>query len=245
MKYWRKLPRRAKGMIILVLGAAVIVIGGYIFLQLYSRSQTDSSEYISRWFNDPTSRSELITISRERCGDAPFILPTDGFIGLLWRDPAGPYDVFNRHTGLDIFGDGEPGEIPIYAAYEGYLTRLSTWISSVIIEHVDPLNPERKIWTYYTHMASIDGDPYILDAFPPGTDRVWVEQGTLIGYQGEYNGNSFPIGLHLHFSLVKSDANGNFLNEAELGNTLDPSPYLGLPVNIDRLPPRPIRCEKD
>jgi len=37
--------------------------------------------------------------------------------------------------------------------------------------------------------------------------------------------------FHLHFSIVKDDGNGQFLNELKIQNTLDPSPYLGLPLN--------------
>jgi hypothetical protein len=35
----------------------------------------------------------------------------------------------------------------------------------------------------------------------------------------------------LHFSVVKDDGSGNFLNELEIENTYDPSPYFNLPVN--------------
>lgn len=34
--------------------------------------------------------------------------------------------------------------------------------------------------------------------------------------------------MHLHFSIVKDDGNGRFLNELRIENTLDPSPYLRL-----------------
>jgi hypothetical protein len=39
------------------------------------------------------------------------------------------------------------------------------------------------------------------------------------------------VGVHLHFSVVKDDGNGKYTNELEIGNTLDPSPYLGLGLN--------------
>jgi hypothetical protein len=70
-----------------------------------------------------------------------------------------------------------------------------------------------------------------------------VRQGTLLGHQGEYSGDSlFPVGLHVHFSIVTSDPDGSFKNESQLGNTLDPSPYLGMTLNIKTKPSRPIRC---
>ena len=80
-----------------------------------------------------------------------------------------PYNILRRHTGLDIFGDGAPGTVPVYAAYDGYLTRLPDWKSTVIIRHDDPLQPGRTIWTYYTHMASQDGEILVCRRrFPTG-----------------------------------------------------------------------------
>ena len=155
-----------------------------------------------------------------------------------------PYNGMRRHTGIDIFGDGDPGEVAVVAAYDGYLTREDGWLSTVAIRHDDPLQPGRTIWTYYTHMADVTGsESFIAPDFPPGTTDVFVEQGTLLGYQGTYSGSGPPVGLHVHMSIVESDTDGTIKNEADLSNTLDPSPYFGLPLNIDGLPPRPIRCE--
>ena len=227
----------------LLLVVLFVVLAGSAFIYWYLHPNSKSNDYIHQWFAAPDQRPQLSTGGRIACDGAPFILPSDGFIGLLWADPARPYNVLRRHTGIDIFGDGEPGTVPNYAAYDGYLTRLEDWKSTVIIEHDDPLQPGRIIWTYYTHMASEDGSQsYIVDDFPPGTSGKWVTQGTLLGYQGMYSGTGPPIGMHLHFSIVKSDENGAFLNEAVLDNTLDPSPYLGLTLNIADSPQRPIRC---
>lgn len=240
---WKRLRWWGKSLVV-VLGLIGVFVCGFIALTIYSQFQSNSTGYIRRWFSDPSARDELKTVQRELCEGAPFLLPSDGLIGLLWRDPAGPYNVLRRHSGIDIFGDGKLGEVPVYAAYEGYLTRLDNWVSAVIIQHDDPLEPGRTIWTYYTHMASGDGESYILDDFPPGTRGAWVERGQLIGYQGEYNGSSVrPIGLHLHFSVVLSEDDGSFKNESNAGNTLDPSLYLGMPLNVDQLPTRPIQCE--
>ena len=61
---------------------------------------------------------------------------------------------------------------------------------------------------------------------------VFIKVGTLLGYQGNYSGSaSYPVGVHLHFSIVLSDVDGNFKNELEIKNTLDPSPYFALPLN--------------
>ncbi len=166
----------------------------------------------------------------ERCGDAPFVIPTDGFIGYLWDDS---FRIGHHHQGIDIFS-GNPGHVtPVVAAYPGYLTRMSDWKSSLIIRIPDdPINPGRQIWTYYTHMASPEGESFIVSDFPPGTQEVYVEAGTLLGYQGNYSGTpGNPVGVHLHFSIVKDDGQGGFKNELEIENTLDPTPYFGLPLN--------------
>jgi peptidoglycan LD-endopeptidase LytH len=215
------------------------------WLPRYSNSRSNSLEPIERWFDEPSSRAELASnMGRKACPGAPFILPSDGLIGMLWDDPAAPYTILNTHTGIDIFGDGAPGSVPVYAAYGGTLTRLPEWIASVIIRHDDPLQPGRIIWTYYTHMASRDGSQsFIVPDFPAGTVDKPVEQGTLLGYQGEFAGaGAAPIGMHVHVSIVQSEADGSFKNEAHIGNTLDPSPYFGMKLNIMDLPARPIRC---
>jgi murein DD-endopeptidase MepM/ murein hydrolase activator NlpD len=166
----------------------------------------------------------------ERCGNAPFRMPTDGFIGYLWGDS---FRLGHRHQGIDVFGGLEVNVTAVYAAYPGYLTRLPEWKSSLIIRIPDdPLHPGTQIWTYYTHMASQDGESFIAASFPPGTHDVYVDANQLLGYQGNYSGDSGnPVGVHLHFSIVKDDGSGRFLNELDFNNTLDPSPYLGLPLN--------------
>ncbi len=182
---------------------------------------------------DTAVREQLITVQRERCPGAPFILPTDGFIGLLYNDPRGPYSARNPHQGIDIFSNSEPGITPVYAAYDGYITREDGW-RSALIQRIpdDPLQPGRAIWLYYTHMAGQAGNSFIDAAFPPGTQEKFVKQGTLLGYTGDYNGNSpRPIWVHLHFSIVLDDGHGRYLNELEFANTVDPSPYLGMNVN--------------
>jgi murein DD-endopeptidase MepM/ murein hydrolase activator NlpD len=81
-------------------------------------------------------------------------------------------------------------------------------------------------------MADRDGASYIAGDFPPGTSEVPVTAGTLLGYQGDYSGDpDNPTGIHLHFSIVRDDGHGRFLNELEINNTYDPSPWLGLELN--------------
>lgn len=242
-----RLPRCVPRLGCFVLVTLLLIGGIYAALLVLGSNRSSSLSPIHRWFTEPAARLALATsMNRQTCPGAPFSLPSDGLIGLLWDDPAAPYTVFSTHTGLDIFGDGAPGMVPVYAAYQGYLSRLPDWKSSLIIRHDDPLQPGRIIWTYYTHMASRDGsESFIAPDFPPGTDALWVERGALLGYQGEYAGaGRAPIGLHLHFSIVLSGADGTFTNEAQLANTLDPSPYFRMPLNNAAFPERPVRCQR-
>ena len=163
-------------------------------------------------------------------------MPTSGLVGFLWGDSFRPG---HRHQGLDIFGLTGPdglGETPVVAAYDGYLTRLPEWRSAVIVRIPDdPLQPGRQIWLYYTHMADAEGRSFIDEHFPPGTTGVFIQAGALIGYQGNYSADpNNPVGMHLHFSIVRDDGHGHFLNELKIENTLDPSPYLGFEVNASR-----------
>jgi len=182
------------------------------------------------WLRDASDHPDWAVRSGQRCGQAPFIIPTDGFIGYLWDDS---FRIGHRHQGIDIFGGGPVNQTPVVAAYSGYLSRRTDWKSSLIIRIPDdPLQPGRQIWTYYTHMADEQGASLISPQFPAGIDEVWVGSGTPLGYQGNYSGDpNNPVGVHLHFSIVRDDGSGKFLNELKIGNTLDPSPYLGLNVN--------------
>ncbi len=174
---WRRLARWKRGVLALG-GLAGIAAGGIVAALAYGWSQSNSSGYIQRWFNDPASRDTLATVQREPCPGAPFVLPSDGLIGLLYHDTALPYNLFKRHSGIDIFGDGVPGEVSVVAAYGGYLTRLPNWKASIIIRHEDPLQPGRIIWTYYTHMASKDGSKSLYrGGFPARYERCLGRTG--------------------------------------------------------------------
>ncbi len=185
-----------------------------------------------RAFNNNRERfDDVLLRPGMRCGDAPFAFPTTGAIFGLWNQSYRPGHI---HAGLDIFSGTEPGATPVYAAYPGFLTRKSDWTSTVIIRHPkDPLDPSRQIWTYYTHMADVEGEEsFVSSEFPAGTFEVFVEAGTFLGYQGNFSGNpGNPTGLHLHFSVVKDNGNGVFLNELEIKNTYDPSPYFNMSLD--------------
>ncbi len=229
-----------------------------VFFSLFVISTIILSYFAYRWFvrrggfngrttevlmtiRNPQRHPEWFLSAGLRCGEAPFSMPTDGFIGFIWGDSFRPG---HHHQGLDIFGGSEPGVVPVYAAYPGYLSRLPDWKSTVIIRIPnDPLNPGQQIWTYYTHMATPNGESFISADFPPGTSEVYVEEGILLGYQGNYSGDSNnPTGVHLHFSIVKDDGKGSFTNELDIRNTIDPSPYLGMMLNAEENPDQVPVC---
>ncbi|MFO3796453.1 MAG: M23 family metallopeptidase [Anaerolineales bacterium] len=217
-------PRRC--LFLILLG---ILLGMLLSLRLW-RLFSPRSRWVLEWLRRPQAHPEWHSRALTRCGDAPFLFPTDGFIGYLWDDS---FRLGHRHQGIDIFGGTEPGETPVYAAYDGYLTRLPGWKSSLILRVPnDPLQPGRQIWLYYTHMADPQGNSFILPDFPAGTSEHFVRAGSLLGYQGNYSTDPLnPVGVHLHFSIVLDDGQGHFRNELDIRNTLDPSPYFGLALN--------------
>jgi len=217
---------------------AAIVAGYFVFL---SPARSHGTIFVIPWIRNPEAHTDWAVQALTSCNGAPFVLPTSGLIGYLWDDT---FKIGHRHQGIDIFGGTDIGLTPVYAAYDGYLTRQPDWKSSLIIRiPSDPLQPDRQIWTYYTHMADPQGNAFIVSDFPAGTSEVFVKAGTLLGFQGDYSGDPHnPVGVHLHFSVVKDNGSGSYLNELDINNTLDPSPYLGLDLNQNHHPVFPIQC---
>lgn len=224
--------------------AAAIVLAGFVGW-VFTNRRTDRISLIRTWFADPGERPDWLVKGGEYCPDAPMMFPSDGFIGVGYGDGAPP---MYEHTGYDIFSPAGGDNItPIYAAYDGYLTRESNWLSSVIIRHPDfdhlpELTGGQQIWTYYTHMASADGSEiYVSPDFPAGTREKFVEAGTLLGYQGTWSGRpNDPVGLHLHFSIPITLEGGGYANETMIENTLDPAPFLGVEAGDDGI----FRCRE-
>lgn len=237
-------PRPSRLPYVLVALVIFVVAGGFaiwLLLPQIAGERAVRMLNIRTWFADPSAHPEWQVNAGERCGAAPMLIPSTGYIGVGYGDSFRPG---HQHTGFDIFSpDRAENLTPIVAAYDGYLTREAHWLSSVIIRHPDfpdfpgapPGVAGRQIWTYYTHMASADGSrSYISADFPPGTREVFVEAGTLLGYQGTWSGNpGNPVGLHLHFSVVKTGPDGKYTNETEITNTYDPAPFLGITPDQD------------
>jgi hypothetical protein len=218
------------GGILVIFAAAGLALAYRHYLSPSTRTRK-----VIEFITNPERSREPQVEALSQCGDASFLMPSSGMIGFIWDDS---FRIGHHHTGIDIFGGTSPGLTPVYAAYDGYLTRLEDWKSSLIIRiPEDPLQPDRQIWTYYTHLADADGTPLIDDAFPAGAEEVFVRAGTLLGYQGNFSGTpGNPTGVHLHFSIVLDDGEGGFLNELKIRNTLDPSPYFNLALNREDNP---------
>jgi murein DD-endopeptidase MepM/ murein hydrolase activator NlpD len=217
------------------------IVGGYLAYRWWNGRGGGRAVQVFAWFRDNSLFPDKNMQAGQRCDDAPFIFPIDGLAGFLWGDSFRPG---HTHQGVDIFPGTEPGETPVYTAYPGFLTRLPDWRSTVIVRvPSDPLEPGRQIWVYYTHLADQEGNSFVADAFPPGTSEVFVEAGTLLGYAGDYSGNpGNPTGVHLHISIVMDDGQGSFMNELEIRNTYDPSPYFGMALNAEENPDEIPTC---
>lgn len=206
------------------------VSAGFFIYQLFIRI-TPRTRRVITWIRNPQTHQDWSTEALSLCREStPFLFPTDGYIGFLWDDS---FRQGHHHQGIDIFTSESSGETPVYTSFDGYLTRLPDWKSSLIIRVPrDPLHPQNQIWLYYTHLADIEGYSYIVDTFPAGISDLFVEEGTLLGFQGNFSGTiGKPVGVHLHFSIVMDDGKNNFLNELNIQNTLDPSLYFDLPLN--------------
>lgn len=231
------------------LALSALFVAAIVAAYLFYRQVRPSAVRLTRlrqYWSDPRAHSDWAIRAGERCGEAPFLMPTDGYIGFFWADSFRPG---HHHQGLDIFGPSGPdglGQTRVVATFDGYLTRLPEWRASLIIRIPrDPLDPSRQIWTYYTHMADPEGNSYIDVRFPPGTSEVFVRAGTLLGYQGNYSADpDNPTGLHLHFSIVRDDGEGGFTNELDIDNTFDPTPYLGFPVSAAEVGDTPAVCRQ-
>ena len=218
--------------------ALLIPVVAAIYLVYTYRPASARAALVFAWIKDPAADPGLAIEAGSRCGTVPFIFPTTGVPGFIWDDS---FQLGHRHQGIDIFSGTGINMTPVVAVYYGFVTRLPDWKSSVI-ERIpsDPLQPGRQIWVYYTHMADAQGNSFISPDFPPGTEEKPVEQGTFLGRQGDYSGDpNNPVWVHLHISIVKDNA-GRFMNELDINNTYDPSPYFGLPLNArqnrDKIP---------
>lgn len=152
------------------------------------------------------------------CPGADWQLPSDGSRGVKWN--AG---------GLDFFGQGQEGKIPVYAVADGWLTRQTDWVDQVVIQHADPLNPGGKIWSSYSGLGAANGtETFIAPDFPPGTENLPVKAGQLLGYQGTWSGKPlWASWVHLHFAVLSAEG-ATVPEPLDQARVQDPQPYLKL-----------------
>ena len=162
-------------------------------------------------------RSASTSISA--CPGAVWRLPSDHSLGVQWRD-----------AGLDFFGQGNEGKVPVYAVADGLLTRPSGGVDTVAILHDDPLDSTQKVWSYYSSLRAANGtDYYVAQDFPLGARDIPVKAGQLLGYQGAWSGKPlWPKWIHMHFAVVRAQDQADFPSEFTLEDVLDPTPYLNM-----------------
>jgi hypothetical protein len=118
----------------------------------------------------------------------------------------------------------------------------------LMIQHDDPLNPGRKVWSVYWNLLKANGvDELVSPAFPPGSSSVPVKQGQLLGYQGSYSGKpGFPGWGYLGFGVVGPGEDGQYPTQVGLKDWLDPRIYLGvdIPSNDSKQSAQSMGCKK-
>jgi len=181
-------------------------------------------------------QSSLNSPSYFQCPGAPFIIPSGNYLNVPYFycrgqtecNPGAPY---YNHQGIDLkqYENGQPvttpGIVPVYAAYAGTVILDSRhgnaprWLD---IMHTN-VGGQPVVYTFYTHLANAS----CTESYIVVSNGQRVEQGDLLGYQGNCSGDpARPASVHLHFSV-------NYPGVSEFDNNQDPSPFLGFNVNGD------------
>lgn len=170
----------------------------------------------------------------DACPGAGWRLPSDGSLGIQLAN-----------NGIEFFGQGNEGSIPVYAVADGYLTRPADWVDAVAILHDDPLRPGEKVWVFYGGMAAANGtDSLVASDFPAGSANIPVKSGQLLGYQGRWSGLPlWPKWVHMFFFLVDTSGRDALPKNIRFTDILDPAPYLGLLVESGKDYPQLLKCE--
>lgn len=134
------------------------------------------------------------------CPQKPWQIPTEAHMGLFW---------YNGQ--LLMMGDGHQGEIPVYAVADGWLYQFADWQTAVAIQHIDPFEPNRMIWSFYGDLApAFDAENAFIESQFKSADGIPVKAGDLIGFQGGWLGSNQQTWTHARFSLVPADEDGSF-----------------------------------
>jgi hypothetical protein len=134
------------------------------------------------------------------CPQSPWQLPTRADMGMYWLNGQ-----------VLMMGGGRDDIIPVFAVADGLLYQFPEWNTAVAIQHDDPLNPGRKLWTFYGDLAPAfnQNEPYIEDKFIQA-EGIPIKSGEFIGYQGRWLGPSQQTWVHLRFTILPADQEGNF-----------------------------------
>lgn len=189
-----------------------------------------------------TPKEEKTTVYPEdlQCPGAPWRIPSQAEMGIFWENGQ-----------LILMGRGRSGETPVYAIADGLLYQFEGWNAAVAIQHPDPLNPGKFIWSFYGDMApAYDGNSQYTGAEWQSSQGVPVQAGERIGAQGTWWGPDQQTYPHLRFTLLPAEEDGSFpeaflpidnfnadfpaAHERErlgLGTIISFSDYTGLPVS--------------
>ena len=134
------------------------------------------------------------------CPQSPWQIPTRADMGMFWMNGQ-----------VIMMGGGSDDIIPVFAAADGLLYQFSEWATAVAIQHDDPLNPGKKLWTFYGDLAPAfnQNSPYIEDEFIQD-EGIPIKAGDLLGYQGRWLGPDQQTWVHLRFAIIPADQDGNF-----------------------------------
>lgn len=197
---------------------------------------------------EPHQVTQYGPLNPDQCPAAPWLLPTKSEMGIWW---------INRQ--LIMMGMGEENTIPVTAVADGWLVRQDDWNDVIAIQHENPFEPGQYLWVYYSGLAdAANGVSYILPEFAPGSQRIPVQKGQLLGYQGRWRNRA--IWVHLNFIIVQPLEDGSpppylpdiwyaigpaRIDALPKGGFIDPSPFLGTvrsPV-MGELVWLPMQCE--
>ena len=73
------------GIVLLSVGLIAALVAAYAHFR-GGMDQSRRSGLVRQWILNPSAHTEWAIHAGTRCGNAPFLLPTDGFIDYLWGD---------------------------------------------------------------------------------------------------------------------------------------------------------------
>lgn len=184
-------------------------------------------------------KQALVAEAISQCSGAPWHLPTQADLGLQWE---------KEGLKLDFYGKMPEGADPVYAVADGLLTRPKDVPGRLMIQHDDPFNSGRKVWSVYWNLLKANGvDELVSTEFPPGSESIPVKKGQMLGYQGSFSGKpGFPGWSYVGFGVVEPGADGTYPAQIALKNWIDPRDFLGvaIPSKDTQLNLQSLECKK-